>query len=160
VARVHALVGRWNSGDHTFEGLPEQVDPAFELEGPLSSVAGEPYRGYAGIEAWARDLDEQFAEWSIGLEDVRQVGDQVIAIATIDARGRASDITLRFRSASVVDFGRDGRILRLHIYQDGCRAQNRGAERVVTKEGKKAPISRHFAVPEAHEDSVGHEGGL
>lgn len=118
VARVRALVGRWNSGDHSFEGLPEQVDPAFELEGPLSSVAGEPYRGYAGIDEWARDLDEQFAEWSIGLEDVRQVGDQVIAIATIDARGRASDITLRFRSASVVDFGRDGRILRLHIYQD------------------------------------------
>jgi hypothetical protein len=24
-----------------------------------------------------RDLDEQFAEWRIGLDDVREVGDQV-----------------------------------------------------------------------------------
>jgi hypothetical protein len=118
IERVRVLIGRWNSGDHGTESLTAHVDPAFELEGPLSSVVGEPYRGYAGIDRWARDLDEQFAEWSIGLDDVRQIGEQVIAIVTVDARGRASDVTLRFRSASVIDFGSDDRVMRLRIYRD------------------------------------------
>ena len=95
-----------------------RVDSAFELDSPFSSVVGEPYRGYAGIEPWARDLDEQFAEWHIGLEEVRQIGHQVITIATVDARGRVSDVTLRFRSASVFDFGSDDRVTRLRIYLD------------------------------------------
>jgi hypothetical protein len=44
---VRALLAGWN---------------AVELESPFSSVVGEPYRGYAGIEQWMHDLDEQFAE--------------------------------------------------------------------------------------------------
>jgi SnoaL-like domain len=118
VELVRTLIGRWNAGDHGPEGLPEYVDPAFELESPFASVVGEPYRGYAGFEQWTRDLDEQFAAWSIGLEDVRQIGNQVITIATIDARGRVSDVTLQFRSASVFDFGSDERVTRLRIYSD------------------------------------------
>ena len=118
VALIRMLIGRWNAGDHDPEDLPEYVDSAFELESPFASVVGEPYRGYAGIEQWARDLDEQFAEWSIGLDDVRQIGNQVIAISTVDARGRASDVTLRFRSASIFDFASDDRVTRLRIYSD------------------------------------------
>ena len=118
VELVRALIGRWNAGDHHPEDLPAYVDSAFELESPFSSVVGEPYRGHGGFEQWARDLDEQFAEWSIGLDDIRQVGNQVITISTIDARGRASDVRLRFRSASVFDFGNDDRVTRLRIYSD------------------------------------------
>ncbi len=115
---ARTLIGRWNGGDHLPEDLPEHVDPAFELEGPLSSVVGEPYRGYAGIAQWVRDLDEQFAEWSIGVDDARQIGNQVILIATIAARGRASNVPLRFRSGSVLDFGSDDRLTRMRIYAD------------------------------------------
>jgi len=122
VELIRRLIGRWNAGDHDLADLPEHVDPAFELESPLSSVVGEPYRGYAGIEQWARDLDEQFAEWSIALDDVREIGNQAITIATINARGRASDITLRFRSASVFDFASDDRVTRMRIYSDVAEA--------------------------------------
>src|ERR1700680_2500898 len=89
VAIIRALVERWNAGERGFEGFPEYFDPAIELESPLSSVVGEPYRGYAGMERWVRDLDEQFAEWCLKLDDVRQIGNQVIAIGTVDAGGRA-----------------------------------------------------------------------
>jgi hypothetical protein len=118
VELVCTLIGRWNAGEHDPEDLPEYVDPTFEPESPFSSVVGEPYRGYEGIGQWARDLDEQFVEWSIGLDDVRQIGNQVITFSTVDARGRASDITLRFRSASVFNFGSDDRVTRLRIYSD------------------------------------------
>jgi SnoaL-like domain len=111
-----ALVGRWNAGERDFGSLTDYLDPAIELEGPLSSVVGEPYRGYDGIERWVGDLDEQFAEWSIGLDDVRRAENRVIAIATINARGRASGIALQFTSAAVAHFGSDHRVTRMHIY--------------------------------------------
>jgi SnoaL-like domain len=90
VERVLALSERWNAGDRGFEAIPDYFDPAFEMESLLASLRGEPYRGYAGIEQWVRDLDEQFAEWSITLEDVREIGDQVLTTGTVDARGRVA----------------------------------------------------------------------
>jgi hypothetical protein len=118
VETVRALIELWNAGDRRVELFPEYCDPAIELEGPLSSVVGEPYRGYAGLERWERDLDEQFAEWRIGIDDVRQVGNQVIAFVTVNARGRASDIALQFASASVAEFASDDRVTRVRIYPD------------------------------------------
>jgi SnoaL-like domain len=120
VEMVRALVGLWNMGDRgaLARSLTEYCDPAIELEGPLSSVSGEPYRGYAGIERWVRDLDEQFLQWRISIDDVQQAGDQVIAVATVDARGRASDVALHFASATVARFGSDHRVTRVRIYPD------------------------------------------
>jgi hypothetical protein len=111
---MHAWVARWNAGERS--GLSEYLDPRAELDSPLSSVAGEPYRGYAGFERWLGDLDEQFAQWRVSLEDVRDVGDLVVAIGKVNARGRSSNIDLEFRTAIVVHFGADDRITRARIY--------------------------------------------
>jgi|SRR5271166_2585927 len=110
------LVDRWNAGDRDFQDLPEYFDPAIELVSPFSSVVGEPYRGHAGIERWVSDVDEQFAEWRIDLDDVREIDEQVLAIGTIHARGRTSDIALMFPFASVIHFASDNRVARVHIY--------------------------------------------
>jgi SnoaL-like protein len=118
VETVRALFERWNAGDHGSEAIAEFFDPAIELESPFSSVRGEPYRGYAGIEQWTRDVGEQFAEWSISHDDVREMGDRVLTVGTVDARGSASDVTLHFPYAGVVHFGRDHRVARVRIYLD------------------------------------------
>jgi len=102
----------------SFMSFARYFDPAIELESPLSSVVGEPYRGYAGMEQWRRDVDEQFAEWRMSLDDLREVGNQVVAIGTVNGRGRASGIALEFRSAIVVQFGSDHRITQARIYPD------------------------------------------
>ncbi len=115
---VRALFERWNTGDHGVEGFSEFFDPAIELESPFSSVVGEPYRGYAGMEQWVADLDEQFTLWSISLDQVREVGNRVLTLTTVRARGRASDIAFEFASAGVLDFGGDDRLIRIHIYLD------------------------------------------
>jgi hypothetical protein len=65
-----------------------------------------------------RDLDEQFAEWAININEVRQVRETVVAIVTVNARGRASGAPLEFDAASVFDFGSDHRLIRAHIYPD------------------------------------------
>ena len=115
---VRALFERWNVGDHGVEAFPVYFDPVIELESPFSSVVGEPYRGYAGMERWVSDLDEQFALWSISPHEVREIGNRVIALTTVHARGRASGITMEFPSAGVVDFGSDDRLTRIRIYLD------------------------------------------
>jgi ketosteroid isomerase-like protein len=116
VELVRVLVERWNSGDRSFRESEEHFDPAIELEGPFSSVIGEPYRGYAGMERWLRDNDEQFSEWRVCIDDVRDRGDRVIAIGTVNARGRVSGVALEFPSATVFDFQSDHRIRRVRIY--------------------------------------------
>lgn len=115
---VRALTERWNAGGRDLERSSEDVDPAVELESPLSSLAGEPYRGYAGIERWMRDLDDQFSEWAINLDDLRPAGDAVVAIVTVNARGRASGAPLEFDAGAVFEFGTDHRLIRARIYPD------------------------------------------
>ena len=115
---VRALVDRWNAGERDVTNLHDYLDPAIELESPFASVAGEAYQGYAGIERWVLDLDEQFADWNIGLEDVRQIGSQVITIGMVNARGRASEVALQFPYATVFCFGSDDRMMRIRIYLD------------------------------------------
>src|SRR5690348_2389564 len=113
---VRALVDNWNAG---VRSVPtEYLDPAVELESPFSSVSGTPYRGYAGIEEWMRELDEQFSVWRMRLDDVREVGDTVIAVTSVHGRGRASGIEFNQPSAVVAAFGSDHRITRARIYAD------------------------------------------
>jgi ketosteroid isomerase-like protein len=111
-----ALIEHWNDGERS--SLLECLDPAAELQSPLSSVVGEPYRGHAGFQQWLADLEEQFAEWRITPEDVRDLGEQVMTISRINARGRSSDVELEFRTAVVVRFGNDDRVTSARIYAD------------------------------------------
>ena len=116
VEAVRALIDAWNSGDRDFERLGAYFAPAVSLESPLSSVSGEPYRGNAGLEQWARDLDEQFEKWEIVSDDLREVGDQVLAVGTVTAVGRASAAALQFPAATVFTFASDHRVARIRIY--------------------------------------------
>jgi ketosteroid isomerase-like protein len=118
VETVRLLVERRNAGRRVFDDLADIFDPAVEVDGPVASVAGAPYQGHTGIEKWTRDIDEQFSEWHIAQEAVWDVGNQVISLGAIRARGRASGIVVEFRSGAVVTFGADGRITRIRLYAD------------------------------------------
>lgn len=125
VTVVRTLIDHWNAGDRDLARSSEYLDASVELEGPLSSVSAEPYRGHQGIERWMRDLDEQFDVWTIDIRDVREVGNRVVVTAMINARGRVSGAPLQLDSGSVVDFGADHRVTRVHIYphvHDALRA--------------------------------------
>jgi len=135
---VQLAVGLWNERD--ISRLTELLDPAVELESPFSSVAGEPYRGHAGIEQWIADIDQQFAEWEITLHELRHVGDRVIAVGSVEARGRGSDVSLQVPAATVCEFGADDRFTHLHIYLDveqalgeASRGRASGESRAVTE---------------------------
>jgi ketosteroid isomerase-like protein len=114
---VRAVFESRNAG-LSFGSVAKYFDPGIELESPFSSIVGPPYRGHAGMEQWRRDVDEQFARWRMTLDDLRAVGNQVIAIGTVNGLGRASGIALQFSSAIVAHFGSDGQITRVRIFSD------------------------------------------
>ncbi len=113
---VRALVELWNAGVR--EVPTEYLDPGIELETPFSSVSGEPYRGYAGIERWLLDVDEQFSLWRIHLDDVRGAGDTVITIGGIHGKGRGSGIEFDQANVLVAEFTADHRLIRGRIDLD------------------------------------------
>lgn len=106
----------WNTGARGVEDFAPYCDPECELESPFSALAGEPYRGVAGLSTWLRDLDEQFSEWHIAIEEVREVGDAVLTLSTVRARGRSSGAALEFDAAAIMRFSDEGLLTRLRIY--------------------------------------------
>lgn len=113
---TRVLYALWNSGDRPDPA--EYCDPGVELESPFSSVLGEPYRGHAGVAQWMRDVDEQFSQWRVQVDDLQAVGDSVIALGSVHATGRASGIEFDRPMAWVSAFGEDRRVTRLRIYLD------------------------------------------
>ena len=61
-------------------------DPSCEIQPLLAAVAGD-YHGCAGVRSWLDDLFGAFPDFSIRLEDVREVGDRTLARARISAHG-------------------------------------------------------------------------
>jgi ketosteroid isomerase-like protein len=117
---VRAVIEHWNAGDRTVPR--ELLAPDFELETPFSSVSGTPYRGYAGIEEWLRDLDEQFSEWQNRIDDIHEVGDNVVATGSVHIRGRISGFEIDQPASWVGHFGSDHRLTRARIYLDPAEA--------------------------------------
>ena len=117
---VRAVVEHFNAEDRTVP--KELLAPDFELETPFSSVSGTPYRGYAGIQEWLRDLDEQFSEWQNRIDDIREVGDNVIATGSVHVRGRVSGLDIDQPASRVGHFGSDHRLTRARIYLDRAEA--------------------------------------
>ena len=61
-------------------------DPSCNMQPLLAAVAGD-YHGHDGVREWLDDLLGAFPDFSIRLEDVREVGDRTLARAHISAHG-------------------------------------------------------------------------
>jgi ketosteroid isomerase-like protein len=111
---MRAVFAFWNADD--FDAIEQFLDPSVELVSPLSSVAGEPYRGYAGVKQWQQDVSEQFVEWRFSVDQFREVDNHVIAIGHIALQGRSSGVSIDQQTAWVADFGPDHRMTRMSVY--------------------------------------------
>ena len=71
----------------------EEIDPEVELHGalqPLLESEATVYRGHEGVRQWVRDIDEALAAIRLELPEIRDLGDRIVAIGWIRARGKAS----------------------------------------------------------------------
>jgi ketosteroid isomerase-like protein len=116
VQAIKRALVRWNSGDRT--PPLDEIHPQIEIYALIASAfKGEPYRGYDGAREWLAGLDESFERWDFELDEIRERGDMAVVLGEIHARGRGSGLELDLPTALVVDF-RDGRVIRIRIFQD------------------------------------------
>jgi ketosteroid isomerase-like protein len=111
---LRTVFALWNEDD--LSAIIGHLDPAVQLESPLSSVSGRPYTGHAGIVDWRRDLYEQFAAWRLSVDSFRGIGDAVIAVGHIALRGRSSGVSFDQQTAWVAAFRADHLITKLTVY--------------------------------------------
>jgi ketosteroid isomerase-like protein len=106
------------------EAMLADLDPEIEWHpGLLASLGGEAtvYRGHEGIRELVRDLDEHFAEFNNEYSEIRDLGDQVLAIGHIRARGKASGAETLSPLAFLVE-SKDGKAIRVRTYLDPEKA--------------------------------------
>jgi len=75
------------------------------------------YRGRQGLRDYLKDADEAWESIQIHLDEVRDLGDRVLAFGEMRARGRGSGIYARVPLAWVLEF-RDGKVWRYQSFGD------------------------------------------
>ena len=102
------------------EALLPELDPEVEWHSAiLMGMGGKQtvYRGHEGVREWLRDLYETLSEFHADYPDIRDLGDQTVAIGRIRARGTASKAELESPHGTVVDF-KNGKGIRIRTYLD------------------------------------------
>ncbi len=133
VELLRRAVDAYNRRD--VEALVAELDPEVEWMPALPGlVAGEAavYRGHEGIAQMFADLFEVLDEIHFSYDDVRDLGDRVVAIGSIRTRGKASGAETESPYVNVAEL-RDGKGIRLRGYLDVDEAlaasRTRGVER-------------------------------
>ena len=102
------------------EALLPELDPEVEWHSAiLIGMGGKEtvYRGHEGIREWLRDLFETLSEFEAEYPEVRDLGERVLALGHLRARGAGSGAEIESPLGVVADF-RNGRGLRARTYLD------------------------------------------
>jgi ketosteroid isomerase-like protein len=75
------------------------------------------YRGRDGLRQYFEDAEAAWENFDVGVDEIRDLGDRVIAFGEIHGRGRGSGLEARVSLAWVVDF-HEGKMRRLQSYGD------------------------------------------
>lgn len=96
------------------------VDSGIELFDHDIPNATESYRGIDGLIRWQADWEASWASWRWEPEEFIDVGDRVVAVLRVYARGRGSGVDVE-RLDGAVRTLRDGKVIRLDYY--GSKAE-------------------------------------
>ena len=94
-----------NSGD--VEAVLKAVHPEVEWHAFMEELLGgegRVYSGHAGVREFFRDFGEHFDQLLWEYPDIRDLGDQVLAIGTFRARGRGSGAEVETTIGVLTDF--------------------------------------------------------
>jgi ketosteroid isomerase-like protein len=106
---VRDIYARWNRGDRDLN--PEELHPDAVVH---SAMTADTFRGLDGVRRWMAEIDEQFDDWLLTIEEVRDVpGDRLLALGEIHFRGRASGVEFDQPMGWLIEF-EAARITALH----------------------------------------------
>jgi ketosteroid isomerase-like protein len=134
VELVREGFARWNEGDYDF--FFSFAAPDIELLSRFGSLTGEPYRGHEGVREWLADIQQTFERFDLWLDDVRDLGDEVLAIGGIHMRSRGSGLDMKEPMGWVFEV-RDGRVARMRFYAPPAEALEAVAQGVGDVAGER-----------------------
>jgi ketosteroid isomerase-like protein len=109
---ARSVFSRWNAGERRFPD--EEIHPDVVL---VSRLLGEAVRGRAGVRRYLQEIDEQFDEWTMAIEDWRDAGDCVAALGRVRFRGRRSGVAFD-QPVGILFEIRGGQLLRFETFLD------------------------------------------
>jgi ketosteroid isomerase-like protein len=98
--------------DAVFDEVAEDV----EWIAARSAVEGT-YRGHAGLRRFMADTAESFEVFEPEWHEVRDLGDQVLAIGAIHIRARGSGVDTEIPAAGIATY-RDGKLTRWEDFRE------------------------------------------
>jgi ketosteroid isomerase-like protein len=99
------------------DALLDEFDPDVEWHSALVGLGTQVYRGKEGVRELFRDLDENFTGMVVEFPEVRDLGDRVLALGRLRARGHESGVQAEVSFNQLVDF-RNGKVIRLRSFLD------------------------------------------
>jgi ketosteroid isomerase-like protein len=98
---IRAAIEAMNRRD--IESVLSLMDPGVRFEHRLAALEGN-FVGVDGVRGWLADLVENFDALQIHCPDIRDLGDRVLALGTIDATGRTSGVETELPITVVAQF--------------------------------------------------------
>ena len=118
---------RWAEGD--LEGALEFSTADFEFVPAIAAgVEGGSVKGRDSVSRFFASLDETWETFRIEMDQFREVGDRVMGIGRLTAKGRGSELELDQPIYSVV-WVRDGKLTRMQSFLDRDAAEAAAGER-------------------------------
>jgi ketosteroid isomerase-like protein len=111
------LIQLFNARD--LEGVLKLSDPGVEhrpaLEGSVEGTG--VFHGHDGVRRWWRQLEETWSEWSVEIDEIRDLGPRLVVLGVVRFRGTLSGTCLESPLASVMTL-RGGKLVRKYDYFD------------------------------------------
>ena len=118
VERFRAVIDAMNR--RNIESVLQGMDPGIQYEHRLAALEGS-FVGLDGVRGWFADLVEHFGAWRIYCEDIRDLGDRVLALGTNRTTGKESGVETELPFTVVARF-KDGLITHFTDYGDRDQA--------------------------------------
>jgi ketosteroid isomerase-like protein len=114
VEAIHRGVDAMNRGE--LDPILDLIDDGVLWE-PLRASFEGSYRGHAGMRRYWADTAESFEFFEVRFAELRDLGDRVLAIGTVRARGRDSGAEIEIATAAIFTF-REARLVHYKDYGD------------------------------------------
>jgi ketosteroid isomerase-like protein len=104
--------------DRDIDALDDSITEDFEFVPYLATlVETTTYRGRDGLRKYQEDADAAWETIQVRVDEIRDLGNRLVAFGEIRGRGRSSGLDVRVPLAWVVDF-HEGKLRRTQSYGD------------------------------------------
>jgi ketosteroid isomerase-like protein len=118
---VRRSLAAFNDGDYEASLSHFAPDAEWEHNVGLGTPMEGTYRGHAALRDFWNRLFEAFEDAYYEIEELRDLGDEVLILGRLSTRGRASGAAVDTPFGAIADF-REGVVVRQRFFMDRSRA--------------------------------------